>query len=204
MTCAAGFTLTTAGLCTAPVVSCDKAGYRLVGGACKALRCLTDGCGNSVADIVCTEFTDTARKCRCPGATEPSTVNVGVEFAGCEGPTPTVNEVINDFAEEHVQAFIEKKIPQVITIRITGKSENSFSFTLDSTVPATDLLEALKQAIADLIGNDVTKAQVHLDIKNAAKRATADITATIDETPSNAVMISGLLGMLISIVVSMF
>jgi len=135
---------------------------------------------------------------------------------GCPGETPTVSEVIRNIDEEHFEAYVVNRIPEADSLDITSRTDNTFVFNLDSSVPATNIQADIRVEIADFIGNGVTEADVTLEIDANKKRQgtySSTITATVDETdddddddgfPDSAVVFSGLGSLLVTLFLAMF
>jgi hypothetical protein len=187
-------------------------------GICHPLNCELFGCGNSVLGIQCAEGTDISYTCRCPNSNTATTVSVStgsITFRGCEGDKPTVSAVITRIDETHFEAFVANRLDEVSSLDITSQSGNTLDFTVETSVPASQLEARLKSAIATFIGNGVTSADVRLTFRNNKKRQgyTTSVSATVDDNdddtpdddfPDSAVVFSGLGSLLLALFAALF
>jgi len=167
------------------------------------------GCSFSDTHIVCTEGTETQYTCTCPGSSAV-TVTVGTEFAGCGGDPPAVTDVIASVNENHVEAFLVRKIPEINSVDVQSHQDNSLTLVIDSDTTLSE--QELKDSIADFIGNGVTADDVSVDVTGTTgkKRVASVVVVTVDDpnapapAPSSAVILNTLFGVLFSLLLTLF
>jgi len=109
-----------------------------------------------VLGIICTEFSQTAYKCQCPTASTAVTVGItSTGFPGCIGDAPTPAEVVAVLSEDHLAAVLISRMPEILEITIQSRDDNSITLVVDSTVPFSELGLKFRNALADIIGDDV-------------------------------------------------
>jgi len=152
---------------------------------CETLNCVRYGCGASNIGVTCDEIDDKSFRCSCQGSSQPVVVTVPSAFEGCtfNGTQPTDEDVVANINATILSAHLEDGILQITGAIVVNVDGRSFTLQLNSTVPAGDLEDELKQHIAAFLGGSYTADDVQLSY--SSKRAyDAEVSVTVDGNAS--------------------
>jgi hypothetical protein len=153
---------------------------------CKTLNCVRYGCGASNIGVTCSEIDDNSFSCLCSGSAQAVVVTVPSAFEGCgfNGTQPTDEEVVANINATVLSAKLKDGILEIIGAIVVNVEGRSFTIQINSTVPAGNLEDAIRQQIAAFLGGSYTRDDVRLTY--SSKRAyNADVGVTIDGDASS-------------------
>jgi len=125
-------------------------------------------------------------------------VSVANPFAGCQGATPSVSDILAATSDDQVAAVITDNVPEVNSVTVKSKDKNSITLGLDTTADVTTIEPQLKDAVAKVVGDHVTASDVSIAV-TGKKRVLSVVTATINDPTSAGFRLNALLAIALAV-----